>query len=193
MFLDICSFSQRASEKKEDQEVLLRVMNLFFTEMIRIAEDYGGTVEMNTGDGLMAYFEDGGEHTAVGCQRAVAAALTMLYVNRNAISSILIREGIEPMQFRLGIDYGQVTVARLGAAKRFNSLVAIGTRANVACKMLAHASPGEMLVGEDVVHQLPAQWKNYCKLKVENTGWVRVESQRSYPFFVFDGRWIEPV
>jgi len=37
---------------------MLRVLNLFFTEMIRIVEDYGGAVEKNTGDGLMAYFED---------------------------------------------------------------------------------------------------------------------------------------
>jgi adenylate cyclase len=37
---------------------MLRVLNLYFSEMIKIAEEYGGTVEKNTGDGLMAYFED---------------------------------------------------------------------------------------------------------------------------------------
>jgi class 3 adenylate cyclase len=34
------------------------VLNLHCSEMTRVAEEYGGTVEKNTGDDLMAYFED---------------------------------------------------------------------------------------------------------------------------------------
>jgi adenylate cyclase len=58
LFLYISGFSKRRSESKEEQGMILKILNLFFTEMIRIAEEYGGTVEKNTGDGLMAYFED---------------------------------------------------------------------------------------------------------------------------------------
>src|SRR5260370_41133856 len=54
MFIDISKFSQRQSITANEQELMLRVLNLFFTEMIRIVEDYGGVVEKNTGDGLMA-------------------------------------------------------------------------------------------------------------------------------------------
>ena len=60
MFLDISRFSSRSSEESRDQDSNLIMLMLFFSEMVRIAEDYGGTVEKNTGDGLMAYFEDGG-------------------------------------------------------------------------------------------------------------------------------------
>jgi site-specific recombinase XerD len=38
----------------------------------------GDTVEKNTGDGLMAYFEDGGQQGEPGSKRAVACALTMM-------------------------------------------------------------------------------------------------------------------
>jgi class 3 adenylate cyclase len=90
MFLDICGFSGRPADTPADQDVLLRALNLFFTEMFRIAEDYGGTVEKNTGDGLMAYFEDQASDGRVsGCQRAVAAALTMMYTNTYGIGTIL--------------------------------------------------------------------------------------------------------
>ncbi|MBI3038010.1 adenylate/guanylate cyclase domain-containing protein [bacterium] len=58
LFLDISGFSARPSEDLGEQDTLLRILNLFFSEMVRIAEDFGGTVEKNTGDGLMAYFED---------------------------------------------------------------------------------------------------------------------------------------
>lgn len=82
LFLDISSFSERPAATQQEQEILLRVINLFFTEMIRIAEDYGGTVEKNTGDGLMAYFEDTSEHVEEsGSKRAIAAALTMFHIN----------------------------------------------------------------------------------------------------------------
>src|SRR3989442_8645607 len=60
LFLDICGFSSRPSATAEEQALIVHVFNLVFTELIRIAEDYGGTVEKNTGDGLMVYFEDGG-------------------------------------------------------------------------------------------------------------------------------------
>ena len=38
--------------------MLLAALNLFFSELVKVAEDYGGTVEKNTGDGLMAYFDE---------------------------------------------------------------------------------------------------------------------------------------
>lgn len=45
MFIDICGFSSRQLETAEAQNLMLKVLNLFFTEMIRISEDYGGNVE----------------------------------------------------------------------------------------------------------------------------------------------------
>lgn len=71
MFLGISDFSSRPAESSAEQLTLLVALNFFFGEMIRIAEDYGGTVEKNTGDGLMAYFEDaGGNPPEVGTKRA---------------------------------------------------------------------------------------------------------------------------
>lgn len=92
LFLDISGFSKRPSETEEEQGMLLRVLNLFFTEMIKIAEEYGGTVEKNTGDGLMAYFEDGaGNPPERGAKRAVACALTMMAANEHLKSQSLMQ------------------------------------------------------------------------------------------------------
>ena len=66
MFIDICGFSSRSSNTLAEQDLLLRSLNLFFTEMTRIAEDYGGTLEKNTGDGLMAYFLNDAGGTSAG-------------------------------------------------------------------------------------------------------------------------------
>ena len=77
MFLDISNFSSRWSSTATEQANLLVILNLFFSEMTRIAEDYGGTVEKNTGDGLMAYFEDAARlHVVAACAGTGRAAFS---------------------------------------------------------------------------------------------------------------------
>ena len=51
MFVDISGFSSWPAETLAEQKGVLAVLSLFFTEIVRIAEDYGGTVEKNTGVG----------------------------------------------------------------------------------------------------------------------------------------------
>lgn len=191
MFLDICGFSKRQSETLQQQDLVLRTLNLFFTETIRVAEDYGGTVEKNTGDGLMVYFEDnGGIPPGPGCKRAVACALTMLDTTEKLINPILVNSGIEPINFRIGIDYGLVTVAQIGAARRWGSLVAIGTTANIAGKMLSLAGVNEILLGHRAFDQLPPDWREqYCVLHTLNSGWVYDLLRLPYPVYRYFGRW----
>jgi adenylate cyclase len=194
LFLDICDFSKRPSGAPIEQAVTVHVFNLLFTELIRIAEDYGGTVEKNTGDGLMVYFEDGGGTPAeVGSKRAVAAALTMFYTTERAINPILERSSIPPIKFRIGIDHGEVTIAELGAARRFRSRVAIGATANIASKILDVAGPGELILGNEVHKRLPPGWTNqFSQIHTTQTGWVYLASGEHYLFHRYVGRWKEP-
>lgn len=193
LFLDICGFSKRAAEKPEEQGQLLNVMNFLFTEVVRIAEDYGGTVEKHTGDGVMVYFENKSLPPVSGAKRAISATLTIFSAVTNLINPVLIQTGIEPIQFRAGIDFGFVTIAKLGAQMRFGSLVAVGTTANRACKMLNHAAPNKVVIGANLYNQLPASWKqSYCRAITENTGWIYSQSGAPYPFYEYFGRWKNP-
>lgn len=193
MFTDICGFSVRRADLQSDQNVLLNILNLYFSEMIRIAEEYGGTVEKNTGDGLMAYFEDNtGEPPEKGCQRAISAALTMIYVNDHAISEVLTSSGIDPIKFRVGIDYGTITIAQIGAPRRFGGLVAIGTTANIASKMLSKASDGEILIGANVHQELPSTRQQWCHAHAES-GFIYVSDGRPYWLYKYTGRWMGPM
>lgn len=182
LFLDICAFSKRAAEDAWDQEVMLRVITFFIGEMVKIVEDHDGTVEKNTGDGLMAYFGDGAAETN-GCQRAVACALTMFHAAEQFLN---------PEIRASGIDHGYITIAQVGRARGFGSIVAIGTTANIACKMLAAADDNEILIGEDVVGQLPEDWRPYATIKLEETGWVRRMGKQPYRFYHYNSRWRKP-
>nr|WP_244391536.1 adenylate/guanylate cyclase domain-containing protein [Burkholderia pseudomallei] len=191
MFIDICGFSRRFSETPTEQSAMLAALNLFFTEMIKIAEDYGGTVEKNTGDGLMAYFEDnGGDPPEIGCKRAVACALTMMAAREYLISPVLEASGFTPFSFRISIDHGPVTIANLGVARGFNSYVAIGTTANFAAKMLGHAGDQEIVIGHSVRQQLPLDWQvNYTEVHPQPTGWIYTATGLPYLLYKYIGRW----
>lgn len=191
MFLDICGFSRRPSESPEEQDMMLRVLNLFFSEMIKIAEEYGATVEKNTGDGLMAYFEDSGTSSAdSGTKRAVACALTMMAANKYLIRPILRATPVPEIDYRISIDYGPVTIARLGAARRFNSIVAIGATANVAAKMLAKAGAGDIVLGASARSQLPTSWRELHTIPTGSpTGWEFRANGNPYPLYYYTGRW----
>jgi len=195
LFIDICSFSSRASETQSEQHLMLLALNLFFTEMIRIAEDYGGTVEKNTGDGLMAYFEDnGGVPPERGCKRAVTCALTMMAAREHLLAPILQASGITPFSFRVSIDYGYVTIANLGVARGFNSYVAIGTTANFAAKMLSKAGEQEVVIGASVRAQLPLEWQTeFTQVHPELTGWTYIANNQPYLLYKYTGRWTRTV
>lgn len=192
MFIDICGFSARPMETLEEQQLTLRILNLFFTEMIRIAEEYGGQVEKNTGDGLMVYFKDNdGTPPESGVKRAIACAMTMKAATANLINPILrATVNAAEIQFRTSIDYGMVTIARLGAPRRFNGNAAIGTTANFACKMLKHAKADQVVLGENAHRALPSEWQNYTLLLPVDTGFHYSQSKAPYRLFLYHGYWI---
>ena len=191
MFVDIAGFSGRRSITASEQEMILQVLNLFMTEMIRIIEEYGGHVEKNTGDGLLAYFEeDGPVSEPNSTKRAVACALTMHTTNTFLITPVLRASAVLPIQFRTTIEYGNITVARIGAPKRFNANVAIGNVANFASKMLSLVSPQEIGIGANARARLPWPWQSLWTVKSERqTGWVYLGSNLPYPLYLFTWRW----
>jgi adenylate cyclase len=191
LFLDICKSTARSDNTPGGQHRELQGMTIFFDAMIKIIEDLDGTVEKNTGDGLMAYFEDAG-YSDNGCTRAISAAMHMKRTNELLISPRLVELGIDPFVFRVGIDYGTVTVARVGRARGFNGIVAIGITANIAAKILNAAEAGEIVIGEWVAGQLPDEWKGGIAMHTEATGFTQGSTllgQRPYPFYKFDWTW----
>jgi class 3 adenylate cyclase len=168
---------------------MLRMLTFFFSEVIRIIDDYGGTVEKNTGDGLMAYFVSPPGEKASTQQIAVAAALTIFYAADSIINPHIQASGLTKFDFRICIDHGAITVADVGVPRGFRGIVAIGTTANVASKMLAVAEANTLLLGDQVLKGLPSSWTQYAKVKTANTGWIYRSTGQPYPFWEYLGRW----
>ena len=191
MFLDISGFTNRPMDTPLEQDLMLRILTLFFSEMICIAEEYEGQVEKNTGDGLMMYFTDDLASSGVhSVQKAITCALTMMATTTYLINPIVRASNAEDIKFRISIDYGSITIAKIGSRRRFSSYTAIGTIANLACKMLKHAKPEQIVLGNNAKNELPIEWQQmYTRLLPINTGWVYKANELPYSLYLYTGRW----
>ena len=192
LFLDICGYSNWFNDSYDAQKFVLAVMNIFMAEMMNIVRDRKGEFEKNTGDGLMAYFGCESNDPKECDQHALEAALTMHYFNDHLLTPYLIKNGYEGLKFRIGIDYGKVTIGRVGIPGGMNSFVAIGTTANIACKLLNIAGPGEIVVGQHVKNNLPIGWHQFCQSFPQNTGFIYILNNLPYWAFKYTGRWTHP-
>jgi class 3 adenylate cyclase len=139
----------------------------------------------------MAYFKDSGSSASPepGYEKAILCGLTMFRTAERLINPKLSKIGVAPFAFRLGIDYGFLTIARLGAPKLFNSIVAVGIHANVASKMLAFGSAGEIIIGNNLKDSLAETWKKDTSPVEKASGFVFKGTNIPYLFFRFTGRW----
>jgi adenylate cyclase len=196
LFLDICEFSVLPNWTFEEQKTVLALMNLFMSEMISIVREFGGHFEKNTGDGLMAYFGEGAQTEPDRLRPAVEAAGAMHYYNDRVLGPLLDSNNVPRLRFRVGIDVGPVTLARIGVKSlnsEYSSMIAIGTTANVACKLMELIPDGGICVGEYAYRALPCNWNLTCSRSAQPTGFVYVANQQPYPAWVLNHRLPDPV
>lgn len=189
LFLDICGFSSRPNWTTEEQKVVLKTLNLFMGEMLSIVRDFGGTFEKNTGDGLMAYFGEGAKTREEAVKPAVEAAVMMHYINDTWVNTIMNSSGYPLIKFRVGIDTGPITIARIAIhGGSHGGIVAVGTTANIACKLMKHIPEGGICIGGKTYEALPNGWKQSCKVADQSTGFIYVANNTPYPAWILNYR-----
>jgi adenylate cyclase len=132
LFADIRNFTE-LSEKLDAHEVVL-LLNEFFTAMTDVIFDAGGTLDKYIGDCVMALF---GAPVPAGddVERAVQASIDMQRAARIPIG--------------VGLHTGRAVVGNIGSAQRMQ-YTAIGDTVNVAARLVSLASPGQIIVSEDI-------------------------------------------
>jgi adenylate cyclase len=189
LFLDICQFSEIPNWTTDEQKIVLKTLNIFMAEMLAIVRDFNGIFEKNTGDGLMAYFGEGATSTAEAVKPAIEAAVVMHYVNDNLLPHFLNKAGGQPIRFRVGIDSGPITLARVAIhGGTHGGLVAIGTTANLACKLMRHIPNGGICIGEKTYKALPNGWEHSCATSAEGTGHIYRQDNSPYPAYILNYR-----
>ena len=117
---------------------------------------FGGEVGQFRGDGLVAFFGASVTHED-DPERAVLAALTMQRAIKQYTNELIEQDGIE-LRIRVGIDTGEVILAKVGDRSQHSEDTAMGIAVAVAARMETAAEPGTVLVSESTYRLVNEQF-----------------------------------
>ncbi len=146
-FSDIKDFT--ASTSKWQPEDITFLLNSYFSEMSKIAYEYGGTLDKFIGDAMVIFFGDpesrGVKEDALQCVK-----MAMAMQRRMSELQILWREmgSDKTFQVRMGINTGYCDVGNFGSDLRMDYTI-IGSEVNLAARLEQAADPGGILISKE--------------------------------------------
>ena len=145
LFSDIRGFTSMAESMGPD--AIAQLLTEYFSEMVEIIFEHGGTLDKFVGDAIMALWGAPIAH-ADDPDRALRAAVEMqrgiARLNEQWVSA-----GRPEIGVGIGINHGDVFAGNIGSHRRLEYTV-IGDAVNVAHRLCSEAGPGEILVSEAV-------------------------------------------
>ena len=123
------------------------LLNEFFSYIGEASKLYNGTIDKFMGDCAMIVFgitEDDKDHRfhAIACAKLIQELVEQLNIDRTS-------KGLFPVQFRLGINSGEMLAGNMGCRDRMEFTV-VGDAVNLASRLCTFASPGEIVINKDV-------------------------------------------
>ena len=152
LFSDIRGFTAMAESMGPD--AIARLLTEYFSEMVEIIFEHGGTLDKFVGDAIMALWGTPIAH-ADDPDRALRAAVAMQHgVAR--LNEQWALAGRPEIGVGIGINYGEVFAGNIGSHRRLEYTV-IGDAVNVANRLCSEAAPGEILVSEALCQMVKDQ------------------------------------
>lgn len=144
LFSDIQGFTSATSTWQPED--ITHVLNSYFSEMSKIAAEFGGTVDKFIGDGMVIFFGDpdtkGVQQDALQCVNMAIAMQTRM----RALQQLWLDAGsTKPFRIRIGINSGYCNVGNFGSALRMDYTI-IGPEVNLAARLEQAAEPGTILM-----------------------------------------------
>lgn len=137
--------------EKYSPEIIVRTLNEYFSEMIEIIMQSGGTVDKFMGDAILAVFGvpkplAESEKSAVQCALQMHDCLGRLNQRRKS-------EGLFTLQMGIGIAAGDVVAGNIGSNKRMEYTV-IGDAVNTAARLQSIATSGKIVVTNKILDKV---------------------------------------
>ncbi len=149
VFLDLSNFTGRTFWDPADE--LADLAHAILTGFIEVVSEFGGFPLGLRGDGLFAGFGPG--TPSVDTSLALAACAFALDAVQIRVNPRLRLRGIQPVQARAGVDFGELIFVRSGS-RDSNEVNPIGFAANFAAKCEKKAKSWEVVAGEGAASQL---------------------------------------
>lgn len=148
-FSDIRGFTSMSETMSPDQ--IATLLTEYFTEMVEIIFEHGGTLDKFMGDAIMALWgapidHPGDADRAMRAAQAQLAALATMNQHWRAA-------GRPELAIGMGMNFGEVFAGNIGSDRRLEYTV-IGDAVNIAARLCSSAGPNEILVSETFLRAL---------------------------------------
>lgn len=149
LFSDLRGFTSLSEGMSPDE--IANLLTDYFTEMVEVVFEHGGTLDKFMGDALMALWgaplsrEDDAD-------RAIQAAMAM----QRTLARLNVeweRKGRPRLSAGIGINVGEVFAGNIGSDRRLEYTV-IGDAVNTASRLCSEAGPAEILIAERLLAAL---------------------------------------
>lgn len=145
VFADIKGFTQ-ISERIRPEE-LVSILNRYFTLVTHACETNNGMVDKYMGDGVMLVFgapEPDSDHAfnAICC----ALLIQKLIAHENILRG---EQGLFPVQFRIGVNTGNMLAGNMGSRDRMEYTV-VGDTVNLASRLCGITNAGEIVISREM-------------------------------------------
>lgn len=154
LFADIRGFTAMSEAMPPDRVV--EILNAYFTRVADVIFDHGGTLDKFLGDGVMAVFGaplSKGNDAANATRAAIEIQRLVVEMNRDAGE-----RDWPAINVGIGINTGVVTAGNIGSPKRLDYTV-VGDVVNVAARLMAAASAGQILISESTAGELDSTFR----------------------------------
>lgn len=190
LFFDLENFTSISAQLSN--EYTLYLLNVITSAMMIIVRKWNGVVEKHTGDGIMAIIGAEAADMSETARDGIECALSMKYVMLNDIQPQLIERKFPRINFRIGVDVGELLISRIGIHS-MNFLTAVGDAANRASKLQEFSVTNGITIGEDVATSLPRALHDYMQYGDDPRWQVkRPGLDVRYNYFHYNFNWPEP-
>ncbi|MBO0798309.1 MAG: GAF domain-containing protein, partial [Blastocatellia bacterium] len=149
LFADIRNFTSLSENCSP--EVIVNLLNHYFSMVSEIIFRHGGTLDKYIGDGLLALF--GAPY--VGELDAVQAVRAAIEIQRSMVlfNERQVAENLPQISVGIGINTGQAIVGYIGSETRLD-YTAIGDTINTTSRLQNLAQPGQIVISENTMQVL---------------------------------------
>ena len=132
MFTDVKGFSTISEQL--DPTDLVKILNMYLTEMSNMIMDQGGTIDKYEGDAIIAFFGapvEFSDHARRTCRAAVRMKKLERIMNDHFLTDNLTTT---PLLTRIGINTGDMVVGNMGTARKMDYTI-MGNAVNLAARL----------------------------------------------------------
>jgi class 3 adenylate cyclase len=147
---------------------------------MQIVRNWNGEIEKNTGDGIMAIFGTETRDSKIIARDVIECAMAIKYMMVNDIQQKLIELNLPIMSFRIGIDMGQLLIAKIGI-HTYNFLTAVGSAANRASKLQSLAGSNGICIGHNLFSNLHNSLWKFCEVG-DDSSWKWIMGNLPVPY-----------